>query len=35
MIFELCELVCDRLATRLQEQTQQLKKLQALRHFEN
>lgn len=35
MIFELCELVCDRLATRLQEQTEQLKKLQALRHFEN
>ncbi|MDX2240354.1 MAG: metalloregulator ArsR/SmtB family transcription factor [Leptolyngbyaceae cyanobacterium bins.302] len=31
MIFELCELVCDRLATRLQEQTQQLKQLERLR----
>ncbi|MBF1990965.1 ArsR/SmtB family transcription factor [Fischerella thermalis] len=32
IIFELCELVCDRLAIRLQEQTQQLEQLQALRH---
>jgi len=31
MIFELCELVCDRLATRLQEQTQQLEQLKILR----
>ncbi len=33
IIFELCELVCDRLAIRLQEQTQQLEQLQALRHL--
>ncbi|XHX76475.1 MAG: ArsR/SmtB family transcription factor [Stenomitos frigidus ULC029] len=31
MIFELCELVCDRLVIRLQEQTQQLKQLERLR----
>ena len=31
LIFELCELVCDRLAQRLQEQSHQLKKLEALR----
>ncbi|MBD2434954.1 transcriptional regulator [Hydrococcus rivularis NIES-593] len=31
IIFELCELVCDRLVIRLQEQTQQLEQLQALR----
>jgi DNA-binding transcriptional ArsR family regulator len=31
MIFELCELVCDRLALRLQEQTQQLEQLKLLR----
>jgi DNA-binding transcriptional ArsR family regulator len=30
LIFELCELVCDRLALRLQEQSHQLKKLEAL-----
>lgn len=31
MIFELCEIVCDRLAVRLEEQTQQLEELQNLR----
>ena len=31
MIFELCELVCDRLAIRLQEQTQQIEQLKFLR----
>jgi DNA-binding transcriptional ArsR family regulator len=31
MIFELCELVCDRLAIRLQEQTQQIEQLKLLR----
>ncbi len=31
MIFELCELVCDRLAIRLQEQTQQVEQLKSLR----
>ncbi|OKH14077.1 transcriptional regulator [Fischerella major NIES-592] len=31
LIFELCELVCDRIALRLQEQSHQLKKLEALR----
>ncbi|RDH48795.1 transcriptional regulator, partial [Mastigocladus laminosus WC112] len=31
LIFELCELVCDRLALRLQEQSHQLKTLEALR----
>ncbi len=30
MIFELCELVCDRLAIRLQEQTQQIEQLKSL-----
>ncbi len=30
MIFELCELVCDRLAIRLQEQTQQIERLKFL-----
>jgi DNA-binding transcriptional ArsR family regulator len=32
MIFELCELVCDRLAIRLQEQTEQLEQLKSFRH---
>ncbi|PZO49589.1 MAG: transcriptional regulator [Phormidesmis priestleyi] len=31
MIFELCELVCDLLAIRLQEQTQQIEQLKSLR----
>lgn len=31
IIFELCELVCDRLSVRLEEQTQQLKQLENLR----
>jgi hypothetical protein len=31
VIFELCDLVCDRLSIRLQEQTQQLENLQILR----
>lgn len=31
IIFELCELVCDRLAIRLQKQSQQLEQLAALR----
>ena len=31
MIFELCKLVCDRLAIRLQEQTQQIDQLKLLR----
>ncbi len=31
MIFELCELVCDRLAIRLHEQTEQLEQLKSLR----
>lgn len=31
IIFELCELVCDRLAIRLDEQTQQLEELKNLR----
>ena len=31
IVFELCELVCDRLAVRLEEQTQQLEELQNLR----
>jgi len=31
IIFELCEIVCDRLAIRLEEQTQQLEELQNLR----
>ncbi len=35
IIFELCELVCDRLATRLKEQTQQLAQLQTLRSVPN
>jgi DNA-binding transcriptional ArsR family regulator len=30
MIFELCELVCNRLAVRLQEQTQQLEQLKRM-----
>lgn len=34
IIFELCDLVCDRLAIRLQEQTEQLEKLQGLRQLE-
>lgn len=32
MIFDLCELVCQSLETRLKEQSQQLKKLTSLRH---
>ena len=31
IIFDLCELVCDRLAIRLEEQTQQLEELKNLR----
>lgn len=31
LIFELCELVCDRLTLRLQEQSDQLKQLENLR----
>lgn len=31
LIFELCELVCDRLFVRLEEQSQQLKQLGVLR----
>lgn len=31
LIFEICELVCDRLSIRLEQQTQQLKQLEALR----
>jgi DNA-binding transcriptional ArsR family regulator len=31
MIFELCELVCERLAIRLQEQNQQIEQLKSLR----
>lgn len=31
MIFELCELVCDRLIIRLQEQTQQIEQLKLIR----
>ncbi|MBN8560165.1 MAG: winged helix-turn-helix transcriptional regulator [Leptolyngbya sp. UWPOB_LEPTO1] len=31
LIFELCELVCDRLAVRLKEQSQQIKQLDTLR----
>lgn len=33
-IFELCELVGDRLSTRLEEQSQQLKQLEGLRRAE-
>ena len=33
IIFELCELVCDRLVIRLQEQSQQLEQLQRLRQL--
>lgn len=33
MIFDLCELVCQSLETRLQEQSQQLKKLDRLRQL--
>lgn len=33
-IFDLCELVGDRLSVRLQEQSQQLKQLEALRKLE-
>lgn len=32
LIFEICELVCDRLSTRLQQQSEQLKHLEALRN---
>jgi DNA-binding transcriptional ArsR family regulator len=31
IIFDLCEIVCDRLAIRLEEQTQQLEELKNLR----
>ncbi|BAZ09121.1 regulatory protein ArsR [Calothrix sp. NIES-4071] len=31
IIFEICDLVCERLAIRLQEQSQQLDQLQSLR----
>lgn len=31
IVFELCEIVCDRLAIRLEEQTQQLEELQNWR----
>lgn len=31
LIFDLCELVCQRLETRLQEQSQQLQQLEVLR----
>ncbi|WP_413173188.1 ArsR/SmtB family transcription factor [Anabaena azotica] len=31
LIFEICELVCDRLSIRLEEQSQQLKQLEVLR----
>jgi DNA-binding transcriptional ArsR family regulator len=31
LIFEICELVCDRLSIRLEEQSQELKQLEALR----
>ncbi|MBD2664023.1 transcriptional Regulator, ArsR family protein [Richelia sinica FACHB-800] len=31
VIFDLCELVCERLNVRLQEQTQQLEQLESLR----
>jgi DNA-binding transcriptional ArsR family regulator len=33
IIFELCELVCDRLSVRIEEQTQQLKELESLRQL--
>jgi DNA-binding transcriptional ArsR family regulator len=33
MIFDLCEVVCQSLETRLQEQSQQLKKLDRLRQL--
>lgn len=32
IIFELCDLVCNRLSVRLQEQAQQLGQLETLRH---
>ncbi|MDZ8054144.1 MAG: ArsR/SmtB family transcription factor [Aulosira sp. ZfuVER01] len=32
LIFEICELVCDRLSIRLEEQSQQLKELEMLRN---
>jgi DNA-binding transcriptional ArsR family regulator len=31
LIFDICELVCDRLLIRLEQQSQQLKQLEALR----
>jgi len=31
LIFEICELVCDRLSIRLEQQSEQLKQLEALR----
>ncbi len=31
LIFELCDLVCDRLSSRLEEQSEQLKQLDVLR----
>ncbi len=33
VIFEICDLVCGRLAIRLQEQSQQLEQLQSLREL--
>ncbi|WP_016952607.1 helix-turn-helix transcriptional regulator [Anabaena sp. PCC 7108] len=35
LIFEICELVCDRLSIRLEEQSQQLKQLVPLRGIPN
>ncbi len=32
IIFELCDLVCNRLSVELQERTQQLEQLETLRH---
>jgi DNA-binding transcriptional ArsR family regulator len=32
IIFQICEMVCDRLSVRLQEQTQQLQELADLHH---
>jgi DNA-binding transcriptional ArsR family regulator len=31
LVFQLCELVCDRLSIRLEEQSQQLRQLESLR----
>ncbi len=35
LIFEICELVCDRLSIRLEQQSQQLKQLEMLRSSQN